>query len=125
MWIFRCYDLGQDGGFRGWCDSQEADVKAKIDFTLELLAALKDWSLSPFYQDLHGGCEGLGEIKIDTDNTHHRLLGFFGPGKREFTLLCGFSKETNADYGKECPKALNRKEGVLKDGARAAVWPVP
>jgi hypothetical protein len=125
MWTLRCYYLGQDGGFRGWYDSQDAEIQAKIDYTLELLVALPDWSKSPFFADLRGRCVGLGEVKVDAGNAHYRLLGFYGPNKREFTLLCGFLKVTNADYGTECPKALKRKEGVLKDGERAEVWPVP
>jgi hypothetical protein len=125
MWTLRCYCLGRDGGFRGWYDSQDADLKAKIDYTLELLCALSDWSKSPFYEDLRGKCSGLGEIKVDTHEAHYRLLGFRGPRKGEFTLLVGFKKETNADYATECPKALRRQEGVLKDGERAEFWPVP
>jgi hypothetical protein len=125
MWTLRCYCLGQDGGFRGWYDSQDADLQAKIDFTLELLAALPDWSRSPFYAELRGACKGLGEIKVDTETVHCRLLSFQGPGKHEFTVLGWFNKRTNADYGAECPRALKRKEGVLKDGERAEVWPVP
>jgi Phage derived protein Gp49-like (DUF891) len=125
MGTLRCYCLGQRGGFRGWYDSQDADLQAKIDFTLELLAALPNWSRSPFYGELRGACEGLGEIRVDTETVHCRLLGFQGPGKHEFTVLGWFNKSTNADYGAECSKALKRKEGVLKDGERAEVWPVP
>jgi len=124
MWTLRCYSLGQDGGFRGWYDSQDADLQAKIDFTLELLVALPTWKQSPFYADLRGACAGLGEIKVDTETVHCRLLGFEA-GRREFTIVGWFNKTTNADYGAECPKALKRKEGVLKNAERADLWPVP
>jgi hypothetical protein len=125
MWTYRCYCLGQDGGFRSWYDSQDAELQAKIDYTLELLSAVSDWSQSQFYEDLRGACEGLGEIKVDTATRCCRLLGFRGPGRRDFTLLCGFIKVANADYGRECPRALKRRDGVLKDGERAEWWPVP
>lgn len=48
-----------------------------------------------------------------------RILGFTGPEKKQFTLLVGFEKITGSEYAVECPKALQRKKGVLKDGTRA------
>lgn len=129
MWTLRCYSLGQDGGFRGWYDSQDLDVRLEIDTTLEILSASSNWSDSLFYEELRGACEGLGEIKVDVGRGRRRLsyriLGFVGPGRRDFTLLVGFLKLTGAEYATECPRALRRKEGVLKDGKRAPICSFP
>ena len=123
MRTVRWYCLGRDGGFRGWYDSQAAEIQGRIEFALELLSALPDWKKSPFYEEMRGRCEGLGEIRVNAGNAHYRLLGCDGPGKQAFTILCWFRKETNADYGRECPKARERKEGVLRDASRTEVWP--
>lgn len=48
-----------------------------------------------------------------------KILGFEGPGRREFTLLVGFEKITRAEYSIECPKALHKMKVVIKDGRRA------
>ena len=100
-------------------------MQAEISSTIEILAVLPDWSKSAAYEDLEGKCEGLGEVKVDVADLCIRLLGFKGPGKREFTLLLGFAKRTNSDYATHCPRALKRKEGVLKDGRRAPICSFP
>lgn len=125
MWTLRCYDLGHDGGFRGWCDSQDPEIQAEIDTALEILVAQSALVDSATYEELRGKCAGLSEVKVDVGADKFRLLGFEGPGRREFTLLLGFCKETNADYGRQCPKALKRKEGVLKDARRAPICSFP
>ena len=124
MWTLKCYIAGQDSGFRGWYDSQDPEIPAQIDVTLENLTALRDWDRTPLYDELRGRFEGLGEIRVDTDTASYRLLGFMS-GRREFTILCGFWKLSNADYASECPKARNRKEGALKDDRRVSIWSVP
>lgn len=123
MRVIRWYCLGQDGGFRGWYDSQPLEVQAKIEVVLAILEAQRTWDKTPFYESLRGKCEGLGEIKFSVGERHYRLLGFDGPGKREFTIGTWFQKRNNSDYGRECPKGRERKEGVLKDGSRAKYWP--
>jgi hypothetical protein len=123
MRTVRCYCLGQDGGFRGWYDSQPNEVKARIHSVLELLCALPHWRQTPFYEPLRGKCDGLGEIKVELQGAHYRFLGYEDSDKGEFTILRWFRKETNADYGSHCPQALKRKEQVLKDASRSEPWP--
>jgi len=125
MWILRCYRAGRGGGFEDWYDLQAPEIQAEIDATLDILVWQRDLSENSTYEDLRGKCRGLGEIRVDVADGKFRILGFKGPGRREFTLLVGFRKKTNADYGVECPKALRRKEGVKKDGKRAPVCAFP
>jgi hypothetical protein len=123
MRVIRCYCLGQDGGFRGWYDSQDDEIKARIEYALELLPAVPSLEATPFYGELRGKCEGIGEVKVDIGNAHFRLLAYEDKGKHELTILRWFRKVTNADYGSHCPQALKRKEQVLKDASRTEPWP--
>jgi hypothetical protein len=129
LWTFRCYDPSKDGrgGFHGWYDALTGDVMAEVDRALDILSRERTWGL-PTYKDRLGRCLGLGEIRIDisigASNDKDRLrrfriLGFLGPGRREFSLLVGFEKITGAEYAVECPKAYHRMNGVIRDGSRA------
>jgi hypothetical protein len=126
FWLFRCYALGGAGSYNGWYAALPVEVQAEIDNVLDILAATRKWPNGPdeITEEMRGACTGLVEIRIEMpgpDDTilHYRLLGFFGPGKREFTLLCGFRETNVSDYGPACRSALTRKDGVLKDGRRA------
>jgi hypothetical protein len=123
FWLFRCYALGGTGSYNGWYASLPVQVQTEIDNVLEILAATRKWP-KELAKELDGSCEGLAEIIVellgaDEQSEHYRLLGFFGPGRMDFTLLFGFRKTTASDYGAACRSALTRKEGVIRDGRRA------
>lgn len=136
MWILRCYDPGgKGGGFHSWLDSLIPEVQSEIDNAFEILVPLSDWRKTTTYEDLRGACEGLGEVKVDvtrnwndgggTRTRMFRILVFHGPDRREVTLLYGFEKITGSEYSHACPAALQRKEGVLRDGRRAPICSFP
>ncbi len=138
MWQIRCYrPTGDSGGFRSWYDTLIEAVQAEIDAVLELLETSRPPWPETLYAPLHGSCEGLVEIRIeflsegddsnDSDDEgeepeQYRILAFEGPDQRELTVLYGFKKTTNADYGPACRAALNRRDGVKKDVRRAPFW---
>jgi hypothetical protein len=122
-WRFRCYDPGRNrGGFYKWYDEQDPEIQAAIDTILAILAGTRRWD-RPFFAELAGACQGLSElivdVGIDDDVRNVRILGFSGPQSGDYTLLRGFIKNTDADYGHHCPQALKRKQAILKDARRA------
>lgn len=126
MVAFRCYDPSGDGsgGIHIWYSDLSPEFRAEVDSVMELLSLERSLDDVPEVKLLRGACVGLAEIKIDFSagrtEVHLRILGFYGPGKNEFTLLTGFQKEkNNAVYGVECAKAHERKDGVIRDGRRA------
>jgi hypothetical protein len=126
MITFRCYDTSANGsgGIHAWYNQLSPEFRAEIDSALELLSLEKTLVGLSEVKTLRGACEGLTEIKIDfalaSTEIHLRILGVFGPGKDEFTLLTGFQKtKNNAVYGSECTRAHERKDGVTRDGRRA------
>lgn len=132
MVAFRCYDPSADGsgGIHGWYRALPSAYRAEIDAALELLALERALTGVDGVKALRGACEGLTEIIIDFEIagvTHHiRILGFDGPGAREFTLLTGFEKlKDNSIYGFYCNQAHERKEGAIRDGRRAPLCRFP
>jgi len=126
FWLFRCYALGGAGSYNGWYAALPVEVQTEIDNVLDILAATREWPNGPgeLTEEMRGACRGLMEIRVDVPGPNettlrYRLLGFFGPGKGEFTLLYGFVETNVSDYGPACRSALTRKDGVLKDGTRA------
>jgi hypothetical protein len=131
---FRCYGLGgNSGSIHAWYDSLPAEVQAGVDAVLETLGnSRRPWP-NTLFERLHGACYGLAEIKIEVEQTtgettepdaevppeHYRILVWEGQGRNDVTLLYGFKKENNADYGPACRSALRRRDGVKKDANRA------
>lgn len=130
MWTFRCYIAGANEGIHGWYDSLPPSIQGAIDAVLLVLATERALTDSKNYEVLRGSCEGLAEVIVDVQKTReernggdnkfcYRLIGFEGPGKREFTLLYGFVKDKdNSAYGPACRSAHKRKEGAMKDDSR-------
>jgi Phage derived protein Gp49-like (DUF891) len=125
FWSFLCYDPsgGERMGFHAWYDALPPALMAEVDRALDLLSRERRW-VEGFYKELDGACEGLGEIRIDAPSPSNtkicvRILGFTDLRKRVFHLLVGFEKTAGDEYRVECPRALRRKQGVLKDGSRA------
>ena len=130
-WLFRCYDTGGRKGFHEWYDGQGPQDQASIDAMIGILEGTKDWKM-PEFKALEGACKGLEEIRIDREVANDdetadgsaekmsiRLIGFSGPGRKEFTLLTGFKKVSGSEYGVECPRAYGRKQRIRGDERRA------
>jgi hypothetical protein len=123
IWLLRCYALGGSASYSGQYEASPVYVQTEIDAALEILRPTRLWP-ETLCKELRGSCDGLAEIIVEllgpNDRPeHYRLLGFFGPDRMEFTLLFILRKEADSDYGPACRSALQRKEGVLKDGQRA------
>ncbi len=126
IWNFLCYDPsdGARMGFHACYDALPPGLMAEVDRALDLLSRERRW-IEPLYKELDGACEGLGEVRIDAPSprtatkTCFRILGLPDKRKRAFHLLVGFEKIVGDEYRVECPKALRRKQRVVKDGNRA------
>ena len=88
-WSFKDY-LDERGGnpIASWLhDRKQVPIKAKakIDRILTQLAGTKLW-VRPLASNLDDH-PGIVEIRVRHMNTQYRILGFRGPGAKEFTLL--------------------------------------
>ena len=91
--------------------------RATFDIIIINLAATPSaqWSM-PAVRQLVGPCGGLWELRAKIDKVQRRLLGFFGPGRKECTLLFGaIEKGGKFDPASACQQALNRRDRVRTD----------
>jgi hypothetical protein len=96
MKSWRFMDYCSEAGnnlIKEWYRRQDEAVQADFDVTLNNLAGTVDWRGLKEFKALHGKHRGLGEIRFKTNNVQYRPVGFFGPGRREFTLLVGCKKK--------------------------------
>ncbi len=115
---FTIYDFVDGNGsnpVHNWLNGLSARAKARFSTVLyELQAkAPADWK-RPWVGTLGGECRGLWEIRRFVDKVQYRLLGFYGPGAGEFTLVFGaIEKDSKFEPRSACRQALGRKAAVL------------
>ena len=100
LWTF--HDL-QDGRgvnlIRQWLDTLPRKASAKIDTRILFMQAIPVWPEQ--YVSSLTGWPKLIELRVVSDGNQYRLLGFYGPRQREFTLVLG-----TIEKGKLPPRIL-------------------
>lgn len=122
MVTFRCYisATGSDE-IQQWFEDQSAGVQATMIAILEGLHHRDSarWRRKPYGELRNRFCAGLGEIRIEFPRgKHYRILGYFDPARRVFTLLHAFSKSLDPDYIAACPEAQRRRHLVEQNPSR-------
>lgn len=121
LWTFKCFrETDGSSPVKTWYDSLSKKAQAKFDVARDYLKQnpVNDWQ-RPHYAPLHGPCRGLGEIRFKMDNVQHRVLGFFGPGRMEFTLLCCDIEKGGKLSKSTCDIALKRRDTIMQHQGRA------
>lgn len=70
-----------------WLNGQTPEARAKIEARIRYLEVISEWK-PPYVVKLTGYAD-LYEIRVIHSNKQYRLIGCYGPGKREFTILVG------------------------------------
>ena len=92
-------------------------AKAKIDRILLQLAGTPFW-VRPLSSNLDR-YPGIVEIRVRWMNTQYRILGFRGPGERQFTLLFPALEQGDQFYPPNAPDiARTRMQTVIADRSR-------
>ncbi len=126
IWTFKQYFVEQSGRriVFDWLTEMEADVEITTDFemTLRHLAASERhlWLRPDFAPE----DPPIWKIRISGNDKEFRLLGFFGPGRREFTVLA-IAQEMDRQLvpRNSLEMAKQRMREVLANGRRArAFW---
>jgi hypothetical protein len=90
MAAWTIYDyVGADGNneIRAWIDSLPIAAQVKIDTIIRHLEAKVIWP--PQYVSDRKDCAEIYELRIVSSGVQYRPLGYFGPQRREFTILLG------------------------------------
>jgi len=119
-WLLLDY-IERDGNpIRDWLDDKTrvpTKAKAKIQRILMQLAGTRLWT-RPLASNLDD-YPGIVEIRIRWMNVQHRLLGFRGPGEREFTLLFPALEKDDQFVPLNAPSiAVGRMSVVQSDRSR-------
>ena len=120
---FTIYDYLNHQGhnvIRDWLNEAGPGVKARFTILIGLLEATPpgQWT-RPVVGSLTGDCEGLFEIRAKVQRVQYRLLGFYGTGRREVTLVVGARKSNNRWVPLSIPDtAQRRKADVTNDPVR-------
>lgn len=73
----RCYvSTAGNNKIAEWHGDLSAQERADADNFIEIMRKLKRWSL-PYYRPALTGFPGLGELRWQSENKQHRLIGFF------------------------------------------------
>jgi len=102
---------------RVWLDRLPKKAGAKIDVRLRYLETTQLWPEQ--YISALTGCDDIYELKIVSGGVQYRPLGFYGPGRQEFTLVVGaVEKGGRLKPPAACPTAQQRMETVYGDRNR-------
>jgi len=127
LWTFRSYvDPNGAEAVAEWYGQQSAKVQAKFDERLRNLQQMRpdEWR-DPYSKQLHGECDGLVEIRFKANRVQHRPLGFFGPGRMEFTVLFFAVEKGDRFVPRDaCERALRRRDAVVSDPNASTVFDV-
>lgn len=109
------YDYVDEDGInviKTWLEARGG--KARFDTIIQYLEASRPGTWRrPVVGRLTGECAGLSEIRAQVRRTQLRLLGFYGPGEREFTLVFGAVEKNDRFVPlSACEQAFRRKDRV-------------
>lgn len=91
-WTF--YDFTDGRGVnlvRQWLDSLPPKASAKIDARIIYMCAIPVWPEQ--YVSSLVGWQHIIELRVVSAGNQYRPLGFYGPGRREFTIVLGATEK--------------------------------
>jgi hypothetical protein len=77
-----------------WYARANAIARANLDVRMNHLRFQKREGWTRPYYDILRKADGVGEVRFKAEKINHRALGYFGPGRNEFTFLF-FSTKTD------------------------------
>ena len=110
-----------DAWYSGLTTKARADTRIKLDY---LRQSIIHWVPPRFERITSGPGKGLGEIKLPYGKIRIRLLGFFGPYGRDFTVLMVVQKDSRKLPKRVWAKAQGRRERVLNRREFAHEWEI-
>ena len=113
MWTILWHeDLGNSDPWQEWYLAENAQVRARHDVVFDYLLTRQahEWR-KPFAKRFEGDSI---EITIHT-NVQHRLLGIYGPGKMQFSVLVACTHKGPVYNPKDAKKTLKRRIREFRD----------
>ena len=112
-----CRDDGGDV-VSDWYQQMEGRPKARARLDnrmMYLRQQPREGWVRPIYDTLR---DGVGEVRFEIERILYRPIGFFGPGRNEFTFLIFATKTNRFDPVNAIDVAVDRKNAALKNPQR-------
>lgn len=98
-----------------WIEGLPTNAKVRMQARIPLMAGMPVLRF-PYTRMLEGDCDGLFEIRFEVDNVQYRPLAYYGPERRDITILTGATEVGGRlEPPGICGTALNRKSLVEQD----------
>jgi hypothetical protein len=119
MIVLKAFMDGETDVVSSWKSQQCAKVRAAIAARMTYLRQQnrEGWT-RPHYDGLR---DGIGEVRFKVERVNYRALGFFGPGRNEFTFCFFATKTDDFDPRNAIDIAVARKQLVEQDESTYAV----
>ena len=126
-WKFFCFRTNdrRASAIREWVDDlDKSESKILLSelrvFLKKLRSRRKEKWVRPDFAPITGNKKwrNLHEIRIDINKKKYRIIGCFGPGECEFTMLVPGIKIKPDFYKLNCPKAIERMSDVRTSEGR-------
>jgi hypothetical protein len=105
-----------------WREEMSFAVRAIFDDRIDTLAKLPraDWQF-PEFSLLRGkeGRQGLSEIRWFAEDKQWRVIGFFGPGKMEYTMLISCTHKQKRYNPDNCLETAIKRKRAIEQGERS------
>jgi len=116
MWEWFCYDDNQeDDLWSRWYHGSSDAAQARHDVVLSYLEPrnANEWR-EPYTKALDNG---LVEVRIHDGQVQHRLIGFYGPERLQFTFLISCTHKQNVYAPPDALKTAAKRKKDIEDGA--------
>lgn len=121
LWIFRVFKSERGEDVIGkWLNELPIRVQVKIRTRLAYLEATEYWKRPEF--DKLTGYEKLHEIRVEFSNVQYRVIGCYGPGRKEFTMLIGAVEKGNKLEPREALSIAEKRSKLINQQKHTAVF---
>lgn len=127
-WWMKTYvsESGREA-FAQWFKKQTKRCRAKF---LRRMAQLSDlpkekWEAPPHYpyaKRLKRDGKGLWEVRILVEKKQVRPIGYFGPGKSDYTFLIGAEEKSGKFVPKNTIETAQKRKKCIEEGRCKAIW---
>lgn len=106
-----------DNVVQSWLNGTPKRVKVKINALLRRLEVMERLEM-PEVRMLHGECDGLMELRRESENVQYRPICCYGPGRREITILAGAIERGGKFVPPSVCETARRRMAQLTEGSR-------
>lgn len=99
-----------------WYKQLLSQEQTDFDTLIRILAKTRQWRMPEFRWIKGRPYAGLGEIRFTSERKQHRVIGFYGPSPREFTMLIGCIHKQNIYNPPNALDTAARRKRAIETG---------